>query len=294
MNLIRPMLAYGLKEEDLSSIRFPIYVQQKLDGIRCLVIDGKPFSRTLKPIPNIWIRQVIPNMFGHHRDDHFILDGELIVGNSFQETSSAVMSENGKPKFKYKIFDFIRDFNKTFENRLIVDFPCLPHEYKTIDTLLLNNLDQLKEMIRLHSNWEGLILRSPDGIYKQGRSTLKEQYLLKWKFFQDSEAVIVGYVELMKNTNSPTVNFLGLQERSSHIDNLVPMDTLGALQVKDCKSGIEFRIGSGFTEQQRLLIWNNRGRYFGQTVKYKYQSFGMKDLPRSPVFLGFRHKEDIL
>lgn len=46
-------------------------------------------------------------------------------------------------------------------------------------------------------------------------------------------------------------NALGHTERSSHIYNKVADNLLGALNVKDIHTGVEFSIGSGFTEEQR-------------------------------------------
>ena len=44
---IKPLLAC---EEPLDDVKFPVYVSTKLDGIRCLIIDGVAYSRSLKPI----------------------------------------------------------------------------------------------------------------------------------------------------------------------------------------------------------------------------------------------------
>lgn len=69
---------------------------------------------------------------------------------------------------------------------------------------------------------------------------------------------------------------------------MVPSNTLGCLLVEDLKSGVKFGIGSGFNDALRDLIWQNREKYLGATVTYKYQTAGAKNAPRFPVFLGFR------
>ena len=40
-------------------------------------------------------------------------------------------------------------------------------------------------------------------------------------------------------------------------------------------------------------IWNNREDYLGKLVKYKFMTTGIKDLPRHPVFVGFRSEDDM-
>ena len=53
----------------------------------------------------------------------------------------------------------------------------------------------------LDDGYEGLMLRAPDGPYKFGRSTVKENTLLKVKNFLDDEAEVIGFKEQTTNTN---------------------------------------------------------------------------------------------
>jgi DNA ligase-1 len=71
-----------------------------------------------------------------------------------------------------------------------------------------------------------------------------------------------------------------------------PVGTAGTLIVKDA-DGRSFGVGSGLNDQQRQEIWDNKDQYLGKLVKYKYFSHGVKDLPRHPVFQGFRDPDDM-
>ena len=98
---IKPLLAC---EVPLEQVRLPVYVSTKLDGIRCLIIDGVAYSRSLKPVRNKYIQSII----GNEKYNGF--DGELVVGNIydkdvFQKTTSGVMSEQGEPNFVFYVFD---------------------------------------------------------------------------------------------------------------------------------------------------------------------------------------------
>ena len=62
--------------------------------------------------------------------------------------------------------------------------------------------------------------------------------------------------------------------------------TMGALIVRDIKSGVEFNIGTGFTAAQRAASW-----VIGSMHKYKF--FPIKDKPRHPVYLGARSALDL-
>ena len=94
------------------------------------------------------------------------------------------------------------------------------------------------------------------------------------------------------NGNIAIKNELGRTARSSHKENKSGRGDLGALLLRH-SSGIEFSCGTGFTDGERGEIWANRDRYLGQLAKYKHFPVGAKDLPRHPVFLGWRDRRDL-
>lgn len=291
MSMIKkPMLAETC--EDKSTLKFPVLATPKLDGIRCLVIDGQALSRKFKPIPNHYIRTKIS------RECPEGLDGEVMIPNTpFNEISSAVMSEEGKPDFKYYVFDYVTtDLKKPYTERMkelealeVPDFvvKVLPRQIES-----LSELDALEEKF-LSGGYEGVMVRSLHSPYKCGRSTVKEGYLLKIKRFRDAEAEIVGVEERLHNENEATTDELGHKKRSSHKANLVPSGMLGAFIVRDLTTGLTFSIGTGYTDEFRKEVWVNPTSYVGRIVKYKYQEVGQKDLPRFPVFVGFRDERDM-
>lgn len=274
---------------------YPLLLSPKLDGVRCLIINGVACGRSLKPIPNKYVQR----LFG--RPELNGLDGELIVGSPtakevFQATSSGVMSIGGEPEVTFWVFDDFMEsggFHRrlhTAHRRIKKQKFCEPVPH---DQIL--NEDQLTdwEQDYLAMGYEGVMLRHPDGPYKHGRSTAKEGWLLKLKRFEDGEARVVGFTELMHNANEAKLNELGHLERSSHKAGKVGKQTLGALIVKDLKTGVEFEIGTGFTASQRQELWNIGDNLIGKVVKYKSQPTGVKEKPRFPVFLGFRDPLDM-
>ena len=74
---------------------------------------------------------------------------------------------------------------------------------------------------------------------------------------------------------------------------MVKMGTLGALRVRDVKTQVEFKIGTGYDDALRQEIWDHQKKYSKLLVKYKYQAAGAKDAPRFPVFIGFRDENDL-
>lgn len=281
----------------IEELKYPLLASQKLDGIRTIVQNGKVLTRTFKQIPNHYIRETLEFVLKGF-DGAF--DGEIIVGSTFNETTSAVMSFEGRPNFVYHIFDYVMDPSIPYKDRmtnlrLSVGERLKVSYIKYVYPKWLYTYDELcnYEEFCLGDGYEGVMTRTPDSPYKFGRSTLKQQWLLKIKRFQDSDARIIGFEELHHNANEKVTDELGYAEHSSAKAGLVPMNMLGSLVVTDIHNGVTFNIGSGFDAHTRKWIWTNQDSYLGKLVKYKHQSSGAKDLPRFPVFIGMRSELDI-
>ena len=303
--VFRPSLACNATFEDYKKIFDGgdwFLASPKLDGIRALVINGQLVSRTLKPIRNRYIQEILgrPELEG--------LDGELIVGSAYGEgvfarTSSGVMSEFGEPNFTYFVFDNCGTHIEHYDTRYKAlklalsigwDHIQIPqiHLLHQEPIYTLSELEVFEEGVT-SEGYEGAILRHPASPYKQGRSTLRERYMLKLKRFLDSEAQIIGFQELRHNDNEATVDARGYTVHSSHKDNKVGMDTLGALRVRDIHTiDWEFNVGTGFDQSQRQYIWDHKEDYLNKIIKYKYLPIGTLELPRHPVYLGLRDTID--
>ena len=291
----RPMLAAKATDEELRALfkrGHSFLLSPKIDGIRALVVNGQLVSRTLKPIRNTYTQQ----LFG--RPELEGLDGELVVGNPWdknlmQQTSSGVMSYDGRPNVKFYVFDQW-NYPAPFETRMptsVTSPGVVNHLHRWIHTY-----EEMAhwEQHYLSEGYEGVMLRHPDGPYKQNRSTLREAYLVKVKRFSDGEAIVTGSEPLYRNLNAATLDERGYTKRSHSKDGKVADDLLGNLLVCDLSSGAEFSIGSGFTEAQRIQLWEERNSLHGRIVKYKsFKNAGVKDAPRHPIFLGFRHEDDM-
>ena len=111
----KPMLASTLENVDSINYSLGLIVSPKLDGIRCLIINGVAMSRSLKPIRNEYVQF----LFG--RSGYNGLDGELVVGDPcsktcYRDTNSGVMSQDGQPDVRFHVFDRF-DISGGFRNR---------------------------------------------------------------------------------------------------------------------------------------------------------------------------------
>lgn len=273
------MLAATASDTEFS---YPLIASPKVDGFRAYVSEGRMRARSNKFVANL----ATDLFFRHPALENF--DGELVVGppnakDLFQVTTSALRRAQGKPESVFLVFDYI-DESLSFEMRLAkLDkaIAALPEQYRSrvvkMAQVRIESRDELLEFEErcLAAGFEGIIVRSPSGRYKQGRSTVNEQGMLKLKRFSDAEAIVIGVEEEVE----------GGTKRAK--------GTLGALLVRDIATGVEFSIGTGFSAAQRQHYWRSAKKVVGQVVKYKFFKVGMVTAPRFPSFVGFRAAEDM-
>lgn len=276
--MLRPMLACStIPQHD--DIQYPVLASPKLDGIRCIMVDGKAYSRNGKLIPNKYIQQTLSSL------DLPVFDGELMIaGKDFNQVQSAVMSEQGKPEFVYHVFDWVglEPFHrrlKKAKHLLCTEYVDNPHLTSVIHTRI-ESPSALSDLYSAYTSlgYEGVIVRAIDGPYKHGRSTLRQGYMLKLKPVNDAEAIICGFEELMRN----------LDTSCKKQENLVASGMLGAFIVQ--WRGKKFKVGSGFNEQERKFYWQNKDAYMGKPVTFKYQELSSFGVPRFPIYKGIREE----
>lgn len=295
--------------DNLTDIKFPIYASFKLDGIRAIIKDGIAYSRTLKKIPNkqiqAWAKANASILDG--------LDGEFIIGEPndedvFLKTTSFVRSEDKQGDFRFYVFDLVSD--KPYDKRLNEMSRRLrllnPKDLNELQAIILPDntylLDQVEILTvealstlrddAINTGYEGIMVRSINGKYKHGRSSVKEGYLLKIKLFKDAEFKIVGFEPKYHNTNEAKVNELGRTQRSTSKDGLVAMDTLGALLL-ETSDGATFGCGTGFDDNLRKELWEQRENLVGKYATIKFFEQGGYVVPRFPVFKAIRWEGDL-
>lgn len=304
----RPMLAAPLLPPDvehtderileaMQRLRYPVLASLKMDGVRALRLSGSLLSRTLKPIPNKSIRDrslVMPGGF-----DMELWSPEL----DYNDIQSIIMSHEhpDSDKIQFHILDWYQE-GITYSNRIehIISLCAYPNSdlLKYVKPVPMEWITSPQML--LHAFWmmeanhgEGICFRTPNSPYKFGRSTLKEQYLVKLCRYVTDEAVIIDFVEQMENASSTKSSRVGLTERHKYKHKQYPKDTLGSLFVRNT-AGQVFNVGTGFTDKQRKEIWMNQDKYLGRTIVYRCKKHGEKILPRCPSFKGWRNKLDIV
>lgn len=297
LNTLLPHLTRLLKNE--SGL-----ISMKLNGHRVIVDDREKgihlYARSGKLVQN----EATQNHFG--RAELLGLDGEIIVGppnveTVWNATSSGIKTIRFDPKATFYVFD---DFTKPqlpYEERFKllakrvaklnaagVRVSLVPHfPVKNIAQIVAHN----KKFLR--GGFEGIMWRSLDGPYKEGRSTLDEGWLLKAKPRENFEAECIGFVEGKTNNNTATTNELGRSQRSSQKAGFTGRGTLGALICKELPDGAVFQVGTGvgIDERTKAALWKVRGTLIGRTIYGTKLAVGEKDKPLSPQMPGSQFRD---
>lgn len=278
----------------MKKLRYPVLASLKMDGVRALRLNGSLLSRSLKTIHNKSIRErslVMPGGF----------DMELwCEGMEYNDIQSIVMSAEhpDSDKVGFYVLDWYQTNCGYLQRLHNIDVWALTNksEAKIMPVNCATNFDMLLSFFTdaesKHS--EGICFRTPNSPYKFGRSTLAEQYLVKLCRYHTAEAKIVGFEEQMANCNKAKWNNAGKMDRGHSLSKMKGKNTLGAFIVMN-ETGQQFSIGtgSGLTNSVRDRIWFDRHSYLGKIITFTHKGFGMKVLPRSPSFKGFRDKRDL-
>lgn len=313
---MKPMLACDWDETKIS---FPVMTQPKIDGVRALNMHGGLTGRSLKLFKNRYTTDFYSQEFFQG------LDGELAAEHERHPdlcrlTTSAVGTITGSPFTLWWVFDYVTEGTKhlgyydrymLLRNRVTAMQsnprlqPWAGH-LRVVPFYMARNMEDLlaADDVNLSLGFEGTIIRDPNGLHKQGRSTVREGGLLRIKRFIESEAIVREIVEGESNQNEAQVNELGLQFRSSHQENMVPNGLVGSLTceaVATVKDGGRVVISEGQTitvspgnmpHDQRKFYFENQHELVGKMIKFKFFPKGIKDKPRFPTFVTIRAPED--
>jgi DNA ligase-1 len=219
-----PMLAHEREKYEKLLFTVPTYVQPKLDGVRCILKDGRLTSRNGKQIVSC----------PHLEFPNWFLDGEL-YSHELKEDFNKIISLTRKSKptqedldesakvVEYWIYDQPHEdvFSVRFSNIFI---PKSLSHFKLVPTFQVFSLEEIENYHEqfLSEGYEGTMIRLDLGPYENKRS----KQLLKYKNFKDAEFLILDVEEglgnrsgmagklicLLPNGNKVGVSMTGTQE----------------------------------------------------------------------------------
>jgi len=265
---------------------WPLYVQPKLDGVRCLIQrEGsdlgfvvKAYSRTGKEWLNI--NHILDELAPFFMENpNIILDGELYnhdLKDDFEKIISLVRKtkptdedriESSK-MVQFHCYDIINE-TRVFEERMAFIYNKVPQSYcvEHVPTIKVHEIEEVEVNHEgfLELGYEGSILRKNEP-YECKRSWT----LMKVKDFSDAEATITGYE-------------IGKGKREG---------TLGKFMMTD-DYGNEFGCppGKGYTYKDMTDILENIHDYIGQRATFTYFERTKAGSYRHPLFKCIRNYE---
>ena len=278
--MIKPMLAHKVNENRIDFSE-KVFIQPKLDGVRCIFTKDGAYSRTGKQFHNL--RHIELRLKGFFKLNPDIqLDGELYnhaLRNDFEQIISLVRKQkptnedrrNAQHLIQYHVYDMITE-GTSYEDRLnwLMSNKVLwwGNVIVPVETHRVNKYEEAANIHYdgfLKQGYEGSILRL-NGPYEQKRS----YNLQKFKDFSDTEATIIGY-EAGKG------KFTGLIGKFLMIDD----------------NGIEFGcpIGKGYNYSDRRFILNNIHDYVGKRATFTYFERTKAGSYRHPLYKTIRNYE---
>ena len=294
-----PMLAPN-EEIDISTLKYPMLVSFKIDGIRAIFKDGEMYSRALKQFPNIKLRERFVALKLYAKENKMILDGELYCKSlTFNELSGLThrLDEEIPKDLYFYCFDMIR--NESFETPFITRILSLTanQDLRTkgfycqrVEQEELFNYKEVEEYYKKALEWgcDGLILRDREGRYKFGRGTVKEGLIYKLKPFRTFDAQIIGIEQATEvdPKAEKKINELGRSVTSKKKADRILIEKASAFLVM--YEGKELKVCASMTDEEKEEVWKNKEKYVGRWIEYKGMLVGSKDLPRHPNFIRWR------
>ena len=283
----KPMLAHKFDNKRVDWSK-PVFIQPKLDGIRCIMKADGCYSRNGKKFMNVQhlYTKTIKELF--KQNPLLVLDGELYnhdLRDNFEKIVSLVRKQKPTPDdrkearrlIQYHVYDYCMavnnklnllesDMNK-YEKRMhqLVCTDMYGKHIRYVPARGVHSLDKAKEIHNdfLQQGYEGSILRL-DGPYKCGRS----YDLMKFKDFSDTEAKIVSWVE-------------GKGKRRGTIGKFIAVDSDGV------------RFGMPVMDKFEYLKKNFKAMqdWVGKTATFTYFERTRAGSYRHPLFKAIRDYE---
>jgi DNA ligase-1 len=257
-----PMLAQTLKKEKLV---FPVYVQPKIDGLRCLFYyrsgEWAAQSRTGAYFSTVdHIKETLSNV-----PKEIVLDGELYSDTIPFETLAGLLkkkkisvSDLEKLRHvKYHCYDVYLPQKKDadFEERYTVlsKLPVLQ-----VVTEKVQKMEEFQEKFGEYTSqgYEGIMVRTLSGKYSLN---YRSKDLCKYKEFEESEYEIKGFTQ-GDGRDVGTVIWICVTEQ-----------------------GKEFHVRPRGTHEQRSEWYREGVKYVGKKLTVIYQNLSEQGIPRFPV-----------
>lgn len=253
------------------------FVEPKYDGVRVVMMyhDNilQLYTRNGKRLYNI--EEFLSQQCKFEND--VFLDTECFLGNWNSTTSALFSLDSDFHNLIFYVFDIL-DYNtyiKKLKSPPLHERKMQLKEYlkkincryfQEVPSLKLNTLSSIKDTYAMYirQGYEGAVIKDYDSLYEYKRAKA-------WWKVKEIDFSTVRCIDMLPGTG-----------KYYH--------TLGAIVVQSGQT--TFKVGSGFTDEQRNYYWNHKNEIIGKCIEISTNPSGAKTSKASfPVFLRIR--EDI-
>ena len=269
----------------------------KIDGCRCVAVKENGNVRLISRQGKAWLGLIdVEEDIKNINADNFVFDGELTVDDFMKYPSNDVYKMTTKiisTKDEYKkgitlnVFDMLSLddwYNQTCTQPYSVRHENLKNTLnKTkynhlnfVDNIYVgkdpSKIEELMKGIVREEDWEGLVIKFTDSFYSWKRTN----DWLKVKAFDEMDLIIKD-IEEGTNANQGRLGALICE---------IEHPTLGHIEAK---------VGSGYSEDERIRFWKMKDELIGRVISVQYfeqtvnEKTNVKSL-RFPVFLELKEE----
>jgi hypothetical protein len=304
-----PMLAKPFKDGKKHLV-FPLYIQPKLDGVRCLMFLKKKnggvqnvvaYTRTKKPFPSVdYIKKTIypylNALYDEEKHQSIYFDGELykhgkklqdISGDSRNETADT--SNSNTSRNEYHIYDcfYPKELDTCFKDRLAqltLYYDAISKKdsavLKKVPVYLVGSLKAAEKRYEqfVALGYEGAILRNADGVYLTSANKtgafLRSNDLVKMKQKFADEYEVVGFTDGARGKDKGAI-----------------------IWVCKTKDGVEFNVTpKDMTYERRYQLYDDAvanfdKKYANRMITLEYEDLSENGVPLRAKSVAFRDYE---
>lgn len=279
--LALPMLAHKFKERH-HNIKWPAYIQPKLDGVRMLMDGEKAWTRGGK----LHIPECVQHLM-FRLPEGVVLDGELMLDPlhyTFQQTVSAIKKFDPElsPKLEYHVYDIMGEMD--FTDRMALLHKLLrergvPERVGEVPTQFVSSAEAMWKAHEYFTakGYEGTMVRNAKGAYTVG---FRSADLQKVKNFEDNEFTIVDVIEGTALFEGTAIFICASWDEVPTPDGNVRKVTPGT-----------FKAVPKVTLETRKQMWQERESLIGKKLTVRHQGWTDDGKPRGPVAIAVRDYE---
>lgn len=276
-----PMLANSW-EKCKKKVTYPVSVQRKLDGVRCMAFWHGDSVKLLSRGGKEWKIPHIAGELEKFLPEDLVFDGEIYIhGMLLQDINKLVKKHRPGPEGSERLEYWVYDCFKMGETEMVWDergsilSQIGINKNHERNKVCINGkgwvANSEEEIIRfqqqfIKDGYEGAIVRCLDGDYNLGHRSRK---LLKVKSFLDEEFKVIGFTH-------------GEGRASKCV-----------IWICETKEGKEFNVFPRGTFEERENWLEHGDDYVGKMLNIRFSHWSEENKPQQPIGITFRLPEDM-